>query len=131
MEDKNNIFNDIKEEDSLKIVDQLVEINNKLKGLEETKAVLYKELINYATQNNVDIIYGSNKKALIKMIDKIIYPEDMDNFITLLKDKGVYNEVIMLNYFKLNSLIIHKKIDSEIIDKIKTEKSHRITFSNK
>ena len=55
----------------------------------------------------------------------------MEHFIELLKEEEVYDDVIMLSYPKLNSLIINKRVDLEIIEQVRTETSHRITLSKK
>jgi hypothetical protein len=50
--------------------------------------------------------------------------EDKAGFIELLKEKGVYGEGSMISYPKLNSMILKKQIDPEVIEKTKTEKDY-------
>jgi len=57
--------------------------------------------------------------------------EDKAGFIELLKEKGIYDEVSMIRYPRLNSMILKKQIDPEVIEKTKTEKDYRISLSKK
>ena len=122
---------EFKEDDGVKMVDEYAEIDTKLTELEKRKEELREELIIFTTQKELDVVYGSNKKVSVKPFTKIVYPEDMEHFVELLKEKEVYNDVIMLSYPKLNSLIINKRVDPEIIEQVRTETSHRITLSKK
>ncbi len=122
---------EFKEDDGVKMVDEYAEIDTKLTVLEKRKEELRGELIIFTTQKELDVVYGSNKKVSVKPFTKIVYPEDMEHFVELLKEKEVYNDVIMLSYPKLNSLIINKRVDPEIIEQVRTETSHRITLSKK
>jgi RecB family exonuclease len=122
---------EFKDDDGVKMVDELAEIDTKLTELEKRKDEIRGELVVFATQKELDMVYGSNKKASVKAFSKIVYPEDMEQFIQLLKEKKVYDDVVMLSYPKLNSLILNKRVVPEIIDQVKTETSHRITLSRK
>ena len=44
------------------------------------------KLISYSRQLGIDIVYGSNNKISIKEFDKIILPEEKEEFIKLLKE---------------------------------------------
>jgi hypothetical protein len=122
---------EFKDDDGVKMVDELSEIDEKLSELEKRKEELKEEMIVFATQKEADIIYGSNKKASVKSFAKVVYPADMQPFVELLKKSDVYNDVIMLSYPKLNSMILNKKVDPAIINLTTTETGHRITLSKK
>lgn len=122
---------EFKEDDGVKMVDEYAEIDTQLTVLEKRKEELRNELIIFTTQKELDVVYGSNKKVSVKPFDKIVYPEDMEHFVELLKEKEIYGSVVMLCYPKLNSLIINKRVDPEIIEQVRTETSHRITLSKK
>src|SRR3989344_2553927 len=86
---------EFKEDDGVKMVDELAEVDSKLSVLEKRKEELRGDLVVFATQKELDVVYGSNKKASVKPFSKIVYPEDMEHFIELLKEKDVYDNVIM------------------------------------
>ncbi len=124
---------EFKDDDGVRLVDEYSEVDAKEKELKARKEDLKKKLILFAKQKGIDVVYGSNKKVSVKEYDKVVLPEgdDKDCFIKLLKDKKLYDQVAMISYPKLSSLILKKQIDPEIITKIKTEKDYRITLSKK
>ena len=89
------------------------------------------KLISFAKQKEVDVVFGSNKKASVRAYDKVVYPEDKEKFTQMLKDKGVYEEISMISYPRLNSKILKKEIDQEIIDSISKETDYRISLCKK
>ncbi len=106
---------EFKKDDGLKLVDKFAELQSKKKEAEDNMESLKDDLIEFAKQNNIDIVYGSNKKASVKEYLKVIYPDDMEDFIKLLKKKKLYDEFIMLCYPKLNSKILKNEIDKDLI----------------
>jgi putative RecB family exonuclease len=122
---------EFKEDDGVKLVDQFSELQSKEKEIKKELEILKDNLIQFAKQKDVDVIFGSNKKASVKSYDKIFYPEDKEAFIKLIKDKGFYESVSMISYPKLNSKILKNEIDTEIIDQTSKDKDYRISISKK
>jgi len=60
-----------KEDDGVRIVDRFSEIKSKLKELQDEEDKLKQELIEFAKQKGLDVVYGSNVKASVKEFDKI------------------------------------------------------------
>jgi hypothetical protein len=85
--------------------------------------------IEFSKQKEIDVVYGSNKKVSVKPYDKVVYPDDKADFIKLIKDKGLYDEISMISYPRLNSLILKKQVDQEVIDKTSSETDYRISLS--
>lgn len=81
-------------------------------------------------QKNTDLLFGTHKKCSIKEYEKVIYPEDKENFVRLIKDKGLYDRFSSINYFKLNPAVIKGEIDQEILSLIKKEMAFRIFLTN-
>lgn len=128
---KEKSVKEFKDDDGVKLVDELAEVEQQEKELKAKKEELKEQIIAFAKQKEIDIIYGSNKKASVKEYKKIVYPEDKEGFIDLLKKKGVYDDITIISYPKLNSLILRKNIDNEIINQITLQKDFRISLSKK
>ena len=122
---------EFKDDDGVKLVNEYSELDTLEKETKKKKGEIKSQLIEFAKQKEVDVVYGSNKKASVKSYDKVVYPEDKADFIKFIKDKGLYDEISMISYPRLNSLILKKEIDQEVIDKISTETDYRISLSKK
>jgi putative RecB family exonuclease len=123
-----------KDDDGLKLVDEFSEIKNKLKELEEKQDSLKSDLIEFAKQKHLDVVYGSNMKAGIKEFDKIILPEDEDKkeeFIQLIKKLGQWEECSMICYPKVQSKILKSELPKDLRDKVRIEKDKRISLSKR
>ncbi len=123
-----------KKDDGLKLVDEFAEIKFKKKEIEEKEEKLKEDLIEFAKQKGIDVVYGSNMKAGIKEFDKIVLPEgekEKADFINLMKKKGIYEECSMVCYPKLNSKILNDELGEEIKSKVKIEKDWRISLSKR
>lgn len=122
---------EFKDDDGVQLVDEYSELDTQEKEITKKKEELKINMIAFAKQKEIDIIYGSNKKASIKPYDKIVYPENKEEIIELLKSKGLYEHVSMLNYMRLNSLILKKEIDTDVIDAVSTETDYRVSLSKR
>lgn len=120
-----------KEDDGVKIVDKFSEIKAKLKELQDEEERLKSDLIEFAKQKGLDIVYGSNMKASVKDLRKIALPEDKDALIELIKKKGLWDEFSILSYPRLNSLGRKGELDNEIINKISLEEDWRVSLSKR
>ena len=120
-----------KEDEGVKLVDEFSEVRTKLAECKKAEDKFKENLIKYAKQFGVDIIYGSNKKCSVKEFDKIVMPEDREGFEKLLRDKGLWDEFSMICYGRLNSRVIKGEIEDEIKDKVKIEKDFRLSLSRR
>ncbi|MBS3114923.1 PD-(D/E)XK nuclease family protein [Candidatus Woesearchaeota archaeon] len=105
-----------------------------IEELEEKKEELRADLIEFAKQKGVDIVYGSNAKASVKEFDKIVLPEDAEAkaaFIKLMKDKGIYEECSMVCYPKLNSKALKGELEGEIRGMVEIVKDWRVSLSRR
>ncbi|MDD4211615.1 MAG: hypothetical protein PHC46_04450, partial [Clostridia bacterium] len=89
-----------------------------------------KELIEFAVQKELEIVYGSNKKAKETEYYKLKYPEDKEKIIKLLKKHKLYEKFININYLKLNSQILEGNMPKDIEKIPAKEKDYRVTLSN-
>lgn len=119
------------EDFGVKVVDAFSILTQQKKQIEEDLHKLRNKLIEFAKQKEIDVVFGSNKKASVKAYDKVVYPDDKADFIKLIKDKGIYEDISMISYPRLNSLILKKEMDQEVIDKTTTETDYRISLSKK
>jgi len=120
-----------KKDDGVKLVDSYSEIKKKLSELQQNKEEFEGKLIEYAKQLGVDAVYGSNNVAKVKEGMKIVLPEEKEEIIAILKEKGLWDEVAMINFMRLQSHYFKGSLHKDIIDKIKTEKDWRISLSKR
>lgn len=122
---------EFKQDDGVKFVDQFSELQAKEREIKKEMEIIKNNLIEFAKQKEVNVVFGSNKKASVKPYDKVVYPEDKEAFIKLIKDKGFYDEASMLCYPKLNSMILKNTIDKEIIELTSKDTDYRISISKR
>ena len=123
---------EFKKDDGVRLVDEYSEVKMKLGELKKKDEELKGKLINYVKQFDIDVVYGSNKKCSVKEFDKCLMPEDKENFIMILKDKGVWETSSMLCSVRLNSHIIKGEVtDKEICDCVERVKDFRFSLSKR
>jgi putative RecB family exonuclease len=122
---------EFKDDDGVKFVNQYSFLQSKEREIKKEMEFVKENLIEFAKQKEVDVVFGSNKKVSVKAYEKIVYPEDKEEFIKLIKDQGIYGDVSMLCYPKLNSMILKGKVDKKIIEQISKESDYRISLSKK
>jgi putative RecB family exonuclease len=122
---------EFKKDDGVKLVDAYSTLNQARKETEMKLEEIKEKLIQFAVQKGLEIVYGSNMKTSVKPTLRVVYPEDKDKIIQLLKKKGLYDEFVSLNYPKLTSKILSKEIDAAIIKLTKAEKDYRVSLSKK
>lgn len=88
-------------------------------------------LVQYAKQFGVDIIYGSNRKCSVKEFDKVVLPENKEELIKLMKDKKIYDELSMLNYMRVNSKAVKGEFDKDIQKMLDIVKDFRLSLSKR
>ncbi len=126
------ITDEFKKDEGVRLVNLFDELFSKKKEIENQLEGIRQNLILFAKQENINIIYGSNKKASIKEYVKVIYPEDKQPIINLLKEKGLYEEYSMLCTARLNSAILKNKMtDKTILNLTVKEADYRISLLDK
>ncbi|MBS3072240.1 PD-(D/E)XK nuclease family protein [Candidatus Pacearchaeota archaeon] len=124
---------EFKDDEGVQFVDEFSEIKNKLKELQDKQDELKKNLVEFAKQKGVDIVYGSNMKCSVKEFDKLVMPEgeNKDKFIQLMKDKGIYEDCSMICYPRLQSKVLKDDIDKELKKMCQIEKDFRLSLSKR
>ncbi|MEK6918316.1 MAG: PD-(D/E)XK nuclease family protein [Nanoarchaeota archaeon] len=120
-----------KENEGVKLVDKYSEIKTKLGELKKAEEEFKDNMVRYAKQFGIDIVYGSNMKCSVNEIDKIILPEDKNELIKLLKKKGLWEDMSMINFMKLQSKALKDEIDKDIKKEIKFGKDYRLYLSER
>lgn len=110
------------------LVDEFDNLQKSKKEIDDQIGKLRIELISLAKQRNTDTLFGTHKKCSIKEYEKVIYPENKEILIKKIKEKGLYEDVSSINYFKLNPKILKGQIDKEIIELVKKEKDFRVSL---
>ncbi len=122
---------EFKDDAGVILVDEFARLQAEKKEREENLLEIKERLVAFAKQKEIDIVFGSNKKCSVKEYDKIVYPENKEELIKILKEKGLYEELSSLNYLKLGPKIVKKEIDEDIIKLTEKEKAFRLSLSRK
>jgi len=120
-----------KQDEGVKLVDEYSEIKTKLSELKKQEEEFKEKLIQYSKQFEVDVIYGSNKKCSVKEFDKIVLPEDKESLIKLMKEKGIWEDFVTLNYMKFNSGVVKGEFDDDIKKMVDVVKGFRLGLSKR
>ncbi len=113
------------------IVDEFERLHQFKKEIEEKSEKIRQTLILLAKQKNTNVLFGTNKTCSIKEFEKVVYPEDKEQLISIIKEKGLYDSLSSINYFKLSPKILKKEIDEEIIALTSKEKTYRVSLFDK
>ncbi len=117
--------------DTKEMVDELVRIKDAMTQLKDKESELKVELTEYAQSMDVDVIDGSEKQCRVSEVEKIIFPQNKDELVELVKKKGLYDEVAMVNYARFTSKIKKGEIkDDEVLGLIKKEKVYSLRLQN-
>ena len=121
---------EFKEDDGLRLVDEYSKLDVQEKDASAQKEIIREKIIKFAQQRGIDVVWGTDKKASVKSFDKINYPKT-EEFIQLLKEKGIFEDVVTLNSSKLRSKILKTRIDTDILEQIKTEQGWMVRLSKR
>jgi len=120
-----------KKDDGVKLVDGYAEIKAKLDELQEKEEEFKTKLVEFSKQLGIDVVYGSNMLAKVKEFEKIILPEDKEELIAIMKDKGEWEELAMINFMKFQSKYFKGELHPDIHKKITKEKDFRVSLSKR
>ncbi|MBU1052186.1 MAG: PD-(D/E)XK nuclease family protein [Nanoarchaeota archaeon] len=120
-----------KENEGVQLVDKYSEIKAKLAELKNEEDEFKDNLVRYAKQFEIDVVYGSNKKCSVKEFDKIVMPEDKTELIRLMKEKGIWEDFVTLNYMRLNSGVVKGTVDEDIKEMVDIVKDFRLSLSKR
>ncbi len=110
------------------LVDELDKLEKIKKDCEDKIYNLKAEIINIAKLENKEFIFGTHKICSVKPYDRIIYPEDKTKLTEVIKSKGLYGDLSMLNYSRITSRINKKELSADIINLVRIEKEFKITL---
>jgi len=119
-----------KEDAGVVLVDEFSEVKTELDELKKKQEEFKEKLIEYSKQFGVDVVYGSNKKCSVKEFEKVVLPEDREEFVKMLKEKGLWEELSMVCYPKLNSQVMKGEID-EVKEKVDIVKDWKVGLSRR
>ena len=110
------------------LVDEFENLENQKKEIELKEEELKKKIIELAKQKDTSVLFGIHKKCSIKEYEKVIYPENKDILIKMIKERGLYGELSHLNYPKLSSKIVRNEIDRDIAELTRKEKAYMVSL---
>jgi len=117
-----------KDDDGLKMVDELTKLDEQEKENASRIEELRGKIIRFAQQKGIEVVWGTEKKAVVKPFDKIEYPKT-EEFIKLLRIKGL--DVFTINYPKLLSKITKREVDTDVLEKVKTKQGWMVRLSKR
>ena len=119
------------ESDDKVLIDEYEKLQHLKDDLESNIKRIRQRIIELAKQKDTNALFGTSKGCSIKEYEKVVYPENKEPLIALIKSKGLYDQFSSLNYFKLGPKIIKNEIDSEIIKLVTKEKAYRVALFDK
>jgi len=122
---------EFKEDAGVKLVDEFSEVKKTLSELNKKEDELKDKLVQYAKQFGIDIVYGSNMKAGVKEIDKVVLPENKEELIAFLKEKGIWDGISMINFMGFQSKVLKGELGEEVREKVDVVKDHRLSLSKR
>jgi len=129
---KKKTVEEFKKDDGVKLVDEYSKVKTSLHKLKEKEDELKGKLIDYAKQFEVDAIFGSNMIAKVKEFEKCLMPEDKEKFISLIKEKGLWDTYSMICSARINSHIIKGELsDKDICDCVEKIKDFRFSLAKR
>jgi putative RecB family exonuclease len=120
-----------KEEEGVKFVDEFAEVKKQLTELQEKQDELRLNLIEFAKQRGVDVVYGSNMKCSVKEFEKIVLPEEKEALIQLMKDKGLWDELAMINFMRLQSKFLKGDLHEDVAGMIERVRDFRLSLGKR
>ena len=117
---------EFKEDSGVKLVDEYIELYQTKKDTEDKFEIVKRKLIDFALSKKINVVYGSNKKISVKETLKCVLPEDKNDLISLIKMKGLYEDLTMLNYQRFLSRIQSNEIDEDVLKLVLLEKDYRL-----
>jgi hypothetical protein len=123
---------EFKKEEGVKLVDEFSEIRKLSYDLNKREDRLKENLVEFAKQKGIDIVYGSNMKCSVKDLKKVVIPEEIkEELIKIMKEKGVWEEFEMLNHSKFNSHGRKGELHEDIQKLIEIGEDWRVTLSKR
>ena len=122
---------EFKEEDGVRLVDELSVLSEQKKELEERIDAIKHGIIDYAKQIGVEVVFGSGKKATVSIRKDIDFPaknsDERAKLISLLKQEGHWGDVEDLDVFALKKIIHNREWSEEILNKLKHYQEEKTT----
>jgi len=121
---------EFKDDDGVRLVDAYSTLYDTKKKIEDDLDILKNAIIKFAQQKGLEVVFGTETKASIAAYDKIEYPKT-EEFIFMLKERGIYGDVSTINTSKLKSLLNKRKVDVDLLQMIKTEQGWMVRIGKR
>lgn len=120
----------MKDDDGLKLVDEYAKWKQTKDEAEERLEKLRQQIIDFAQKKDTQVVWGTKNKASLRPLYKVEYPKTQE-FVELLKKKGIFDELASVNYYKLAGKARANLLDAEIMELVKTEKGWQVSLSKR
>jgi RecB family exonuclease len=115
-------MNEYLSEPGVVLVNRYAELKEKAVEIDEEMTKVKEALINYAQQQGVTVIKGSNHKVRVKFDDKLRFPgksePDRENLEDTIIQAGKWSEVSQLDMIALTRIIEESLWDKKLIDQV-------------
>jgi putative RecB family exonuclease len=118
-------------EEGKKLVDEYSLLDEEIKIKAAQQVEIGNKLINFALNEGIENIYGTDKKVSVKNSKRIVLPEGIDRakLLNLLKDKHLLTDFSMLNYSKINARAKRGELDPEIMSELSMIEDWKVRLS--
>jgi len=120
-----------KAEDGVKLVNTLAELSAQKKELEVLIDAVKEDLIAYARNLGVEVVFGSNKKATVSIGQDIAFPAkhtaEREELINLLKQEGLWGKVEDLDIFALKKIVQNREWGEDVLNKLTPYQEEKTT----
>lgn len=121
---------EFKEDDGVRLVDDFAKWDAQEKEAKDMKEMIKDKLIHFADYKGVEQVFGTEHKVKVSAYEKFSYPKTQE-FVALLKEKGVYDDLVTINYSKFASVVKKGKLDIAKWEQINSEKGYMVRVSKR
>lgn len=118
-------------ESEKELIDRFRNLQNLKKDIDADLKEIRELIIRMSFEKDSEVLFGSDMWCSVKEYDKVVYPEDKELLLRVLKEKGDYDKVSGVIYPRLSSKILKGGVSSEVVDMVKKEKAYRLVLSRK
>ncbi len=108
-----------KADDGVKIVNEYSKAYAEAKEKEAELEALKQKLVDYAKQKNVDMVYGSDVKAIVKTYPRLSFPKKNDprqkEFFETIKQIGLWDKLAIADVYELAKMVNKGQVPDELM----------------
>jgi len=115
-------MNEFLKETGVALVNEYANLKREMEVLDRKEEKLKEALVKYAERENINNIFGSDMKIIVKKYPRIELPSEearMKELEGILKEGGSWMALSTLNWKLLSNVVLNNQLDKELMEKIK------------